>query len=434
LIRPNKPVLNFLMVVLLALVTVVGCSNINWGRDNGEQAGIPAIPETLFGMHLHRVATTGTFESDRNIKNLSPWPTVPFATWRLMAAYVEWFELEPAQGQWNFEILDKSVALAEENNVEILLPLGLTPRWASARPDERSVYGPGKAAEPKNIEDWRNYVRTVATRYKGRIRYYELWNEANWNDFFTGTIEKMLELSREAYQVLKEVDPDIVVVSPSAANLAFKGNQGLIWLDEYLAKGGGDYADVIGYHFYINVHPPERFVPVIRQAREIMAKYGQGDKPLWNTEAGWLGNQPVRSDEQASAFVARAYILHWDAGVSRFYWYSWDNRGTTVPMVEADRATPTPAAIAYGETYKWLVGARMSPCTTNAEKTWTCKLNRDGGYTGWIVWNPERQVTFEFPEDWEVRQARDLNGGNRNWRERKIEIGPSPLLLENTAS
>lgn len=433
MILNKRKIFHFLVLVLFTIGTVVGCGGINWGRPSGDATG-PTIPATLFGMHMHRVATTGTYASDRNIKRLTPWPAVPFGSWRLMAAYVEWFELEPEQNQWNFEILDKSVALAEENNVQILLPLGLSPRWASARPDEPSIYGPGKAAEPKNIEDWRNYVRTVATRYKGRIRYYELWNEANWDNFFTGSIEKMLELSREAYKTLKEVDPEIVVVSPSAANLAFKGNKGLIWLDEYLAKGGGEYADAIGYHFYINVKPPETLVPLISEVREIMTKYEQGDKELWNTEAGWPGSQTSLSDEEMAAYVARVYILNWDGGVRRFYWYSWDNRGTSVPMVEDDRTTLTAAAKAYAETYNWLVGARMSPCETNGDKTWTCKLSRDRGYTGWIVWNPERELTFELPEDWEVKQVRNLKGEKRNLDENKINIGSAPLLLESAAS
>ncbi len=59
-------------------------------------------------------------------------------------------------------------------------------------------------------------MRTVATRYKGVIHSYEIWNEPNLKGTFTGDTKAMLELSRSAYQVLKSVDPTIIVVSPAA--------------------------------------------------------------------------------------------------------------------------------------------------------------------------------------------------------------------------
>lgn len=432
MIKSLKKIAVFLVCLVFSVGSILACSNTNFSQSEYSKSNFDVIPRTFFGLHLHRVATTGTFQNDRYITKLTAWPPVPFATWRLITSYTEWLILQPQKDQWNFEILDKSLALAEANNVEPLLPLAIIPTWASARPKEPGTYGPGTAAEPKDIEYWRNYVRTVATRYKGRIRYYEIWNEANWEKFYTGSMEEMLKLCREAYQILKEIDPNIVVVSPSAANLAFMDNKGLLWLEEFLAAGGGKYADVIGYHFYIHVKPPEALVPVISQARKIMAKYGQGDKELWNTEAGWLSANLNLSDEEQAAYVARSFILNWDAGVSRFYWYSWDNLNNGVQMVEKDRETLTSAGIAYGEVYKWLVGASMMPCQTNSEKTWTCTLTGEGGDRSWIVWNPQKNLNFSIPQDWNINGVKDLTGASRKVQGVQIEIGPSPLLLKGT--
>ncbi|MGL4502111.1 MAG: GH39 family glycosyl hydrolase, partial [Planktothrix sp.] len=254
--RIQRSVLTFLLLLCLSTGMVVGFNSIS--VEGGVNLGQPdkEIPATLFGMHLHHVATTPTYRTDPPITEHTPWPSVPIPTWRLVAAYVEWFALEPQKGEWNFEILDKSLELAEKHQVEPLMYLGFSPRWASQRPDEPSAYGPGKAAPPQNIEDWRNYVRTVATRYKGRIHYYELWNEPNgYKRFYTGTVAEMVELSREAYQILKEVDPTITVVSPSATG-DWGSSPGVEWLEEFLSQGGGDYADVIGYHFYVMPGPP----------------------------------------------------------------------------------------------------------------------------------------------------------------------------------
>ena len=126
------------------------------------------VPASLFGMPIHYVV------SPKGTDRLPPWPRVPVPAWRLWDARVTWPDLEPNKGQWRFENLDRSGALAEAHHTEVLLTLGLTPRWASARPQEPSGYAPGYAAEPKDIEDWRTFVRTVATRYNGRIHLRDL--------------------------------------------------------------------------------------------------------------------------------------------------------------------------------------------------------------------------------------------------------------------
>ena len=425
LTRTKRRILVFLAFFLFSAAAFVASSGISLGQLVLEPPR-SAIPADLFGMHIHRVVV-----KDRRFANKTPWPPVPFAGWRLWDSYVAWGQLEKKKGEWNFETLDKYLELADEHQVELLLLLGLSPRWASARPTEESKYYRGAAAEPENIEDWRNYVRTVATRYKGRLHYYELWNEPNLKGFYSGTVDKMLELSREAYRILKEVDPGVVVLSPSATKTS-RGT-GITWLEEYLSKGGGDYADIIGYHFYVKPDPPETMVPAIRQVQDLMAKYGVGDKPLWNTETGWMKPKPFPSDELGAAYVARSYILNWAAGVPRFYWYDWDyNPFMSLHMTEEDSTTLKPAAIAYEEVQKWLVGARMNNCE-NSGNTWTCQLTREGGYKAWIVWNTEEELTFKVPKRWGADRTRNLAGHRRKLTGDRLKISPSPLLLEKLA-
>ena len=391
----------------------------NWLRTPSEP-----IPLVFFGMHIHRAATT------------TPWPTARFGSWRLWDAYVSWPGLEPEKGKWDFSVLDGDVTLAQKNDVEILLPLGLTPSWASARPSEPSGYSPGNAAEPRDIEDWREYVRTVAMRYRTRVHYYEIWNEPNLKHFFSGTPQQMLQLAREAYTILKQVDPTITVVSPSAT-----AAPGINWLDGYLRIGGGAYADVMGFHFYVSPGAPEGMVHLILKVQAIMAKNHVGDKPLWNTEAGWLIENDrtevkpqqgsfsrVLSIDEASAYVARCYIVNWAAGVSRFYWYSWDSE--VGGLTEADGKTLKPPAKSYQQVEDWLVGARMKTCIRDSNQTWTCELAADGR-SAWIVWNPSHSLRFDIPPVWNVQQIRDLSGIRRRVpSDSKIVIGFSPVLLE----
>src|SRR5437588_10761422 len=92
------------------------------------------IAPAFFGMHIHHAGTT------------TSWPVIRFGAWRLWDAHSAWPDLEPRRGQWNWVNLDQYVALAEQHQVEILLPLGLSPPWASARPAEPSSYGVGSTA------------------------------------------------------------------------------------------------------------------------------------------------------------------------------------------------------------------------------------------------------------------------------------------------
>ena len=188
------------LILLMAIFTVVVTSKMSaqFSSPLALTASKQTIPASLFGMHVQH--------SDKT------WPNLAFHGWRLWDSDVTWGYLEPQAGVWKFERLDRYVALAATKKVEILLTLGQTPRWASARPDDESPYeNPGWPAEPARLKDWRNYVRTVATRYQGKIHHYEIWNEPDLKQFYTGSVDKMVELAREAYTIIKQVDPTNVV-------------------------------------------------------------------------------------------------------------------------------------------------------------------------------------------------------------------------------
>lgn len=413
------------LFLLVAIVSLIAATKIKSQLSPPMSALKPPariVPASLFGMHIHHALKT--------------WPDVPFDRWRLWDAYVTWGDLEPQPGVWKFDLLDRYVDLAAKKKVKILLTLGQTPRWASARPNDESPYGnPGWPAEPANLKDWRNYVRTVATRYKGKIRAYEIWNEPDLKGMYTGSVDKMVELAKEAYTVLKQVDPKIVVLSPAGTN----GTREFQWQQDFFRRGGGKYADVIAQHFYPESETgvPEDLVNSIERMKKVMTKFGLANKPLWNTESGWLKPAPIDSDRQAMAYVARIYLINWLSGVRRFYWYAWDNQATvSLYFTQPDRKTPTPITKSYAQIQKWIVGAQMQRCDVNSTKTWICDFSRQGK-PFWIVWNSaretDRESTFTVPKNWQVSQIQDLLGNNtRLPRSRQITIDLSPVLLSAT--
>ncbi len=373
------------------------------------------IPAAYFGMHMHHLAYPVP----------TPWPNLPVPQWRLWDANVTWANLEPAKGQWQFGTLDGYVSLAEQHGTGLLMSLGGTPTWASARPQLKSNYYPGFTAEPANIEDWREYVRTVVSRYKGRMQAYEIWNEPNWTDYWSGSMDQMLTLTREASQIIRDVDPKALVVSPSAA-----AADGISWLAEFLKKGGGQFVDVVAFHFYVDPHtlPPEEMIPLIARVRQVLADNSLADKPVWNTETGWLPPAKFDSDEIAAGFLARAYLVNWAAGVERFYWYAWDNQYAAIKAYKEDTRTVTPAGHAYGIIQTWMTGATMNGCTESADHTWTCQLERSGKKK-WIVWNTQASRKFDVPRTWRATSATRLLQDSHPLQGTIVDIGPVPVLL-----
>jgi hypothetical protein len=375
------------------------------------------IDMSYFGMHIHRAETY--------------WPHVRFGSSRLWDTATDWASLEPIRGQWHFDRLDTYVALALQNGVEPVLVLGNTPTWASARPFETSAYNRGGAAEPRSLTDWENYVRIVSARYRGKVRYFEVWNEPNLPMFYSGSVSNMVELTRIAHVTLKDVDRNIQVISSSPTE-----KRGIKWLDEYLRLGGGNYVDIIGYHFYVMPAPPEKMVPLIGDVKQLMDRYGLGAKPLWNTESGWHISHTKQSHvspdalpaDLAADYVARALILNWASGVSRFYLYAWDDG--TMGLIERNNPKPTQPSKAYSEVERWLQGAVMESCQSDIENTWVCKLRRPSGIS-WIIWNPQRNLLFRNFRDWHPGHVSDIRGATRTFNSATgVEVGLSPQLFE----
>jgi Glycosyl hydrolases family 39 len=400
-----------LQVLMLIVALPLHCAS---AADSATSTA--TIPSSYFGLHIHHLDNPTPV----------PWPSVPVPEWRLWDAGVNWPDLEPNKGQWHFERLDRYLSLAQQHGTSVLLPLGGSPWWASTRPQLASPYSPGFTAAPANLDDWRTYVRTVVTRYKGRIPAYEIWNEPNLNDFWSGTTDQMLALTREASQIIHSVDPSALVVSPSAT-----ADFGIPWLQAFLQQGGGQFVDVIGYHFYVNPHTksPEEMVSLIEDVRQVIAANHLQNKPLWNTECGWLQPAHFDSDEAAAGYLARAFVLAWAAGIQRFYWYAWDNKSLAVRTYDETDRIVLPAGRAFEVIQRWLVGAQMVNCTTNPDDIRICQLNR-AGKKNWIVWNPRGNRKFDAPKAWQVASITRLLHDRTTPNGSSIEIGPAPVLVE----
>ena len=389
-------------------ITVDDASLTEIPRGDPQNAGVP-IPSTLFGMHMNHY---GAYTNEN-------WPAVNFGILRLWDCGTRWNELEKSKGLWDWHLMDNLVNNAYNHGQDVIYTMGQTPKWASARPTQSTSYGPGSAAEPANIQDWRDYVHTVATRYIGKIKYYEIWNEWDQSNMSTISMAKMIELTRVAREELKAVDPGIMILSPNVTRGGFGK------LDEFLLQGGGQYIDIISFHNYLLINPElSRGYHVSIQ--NLAENYGISNKPIWNTEGSGGSGAP---DIQARGYVCRSFLTQWMDGISNFNWYCWDINNPL--SLEPDHATWNASGYAYHETVKWMKGSIVTNRTINPDGTWIVSLTRANKTQAYILWNEKQDVPFSVPTEWDIALTRNLQGDSISGPVSSIALGLEPVLLEN---
>src|SRR5436190_2241547 len=78
----------------------------------------------------------------------------------------------------------------------------------------------GQATPQPRFADYGDFVDAVVTRYRGRVHYYQLWNEPNlgveWGMQPVDAVAAT-ELLRVGYARAKTADPGAVVIAPALA-------------------------------------------------------------------------------------------------------------------------------------------------------------------------------------------------------------------------
>jgi uncharacterized protein (TIGR03437 family) len=380
-----------------------------------------------------------------------------------------WGWTERSKGVYNWSILDNYVAAAQQhglvdstNTANFAVTFGSTPQWAAA--DQSSCSVKNNLAQctsgPADIQDWNDFITAVMQRYNGKtqphIRYYELWNEANARNFWTGSYADMVKMAQSAYPIV-HADANSMLLTPSVAGPV--GNvspvSGSTWMAGYLDAGGAAYADGGAFHGYIaqtGITPypmPEQdvtsgcvqgttcFGSIVTKAntmRQVFDQHGLKGKPMYDTEGSW-GDGNITDPDVQSAWLARWYLLQ--AGLRTTdnlqlaAWYAWGGGPTqTWGDIETASLTPTAAAIAYNQVYTWLTGASIpQPCAGGSDGTWTCVVQRSGGYNGLAVWNTQGNVAYMPAAGFQ--QFRDLAGNSTALAAGgTVQIGAKPILLE----
>jgi len=307
------------------------------------------------------------------------------AGWDRWALY--WTDVERESGKFNFSAIDATVAADQANGFKTLATLMSTPGWATTAPENfthsvvprlgqkttdlddlwsvdshsggssatfapKNLYAPifsdgtdtpgtGKTINPDNY--WARFVFQTASRYKGKIDHWEIWNEPDyrptaatgWFGFWSGSLDEYRRLLKVGYISVKSANPSATVVM---GGMAF-------WLDQTFfprlldiilrdgdSKANNYYFDATSWHWYSR---PLLLYDQTFWVKSELSKRKLQDKGIWITETGLpVCNDPGTEGkpfcspgghrgtlENQASFVIQAASYALAAGVDRIFFF-----------------------------------------------------------------------------------------------------------------
>ncbi len=434
-----------------ALVTALAVSLICQAGASAQSLPIKVNAE-LFGLNISnwKEIHPQDYTASRYVSNLPP-ANIHYRVWRIMDNGVNWYNIERTKGQYDWTDLDKCVAAAEHEGAEIIYAVQGTPEFYASNHAATCTNLMGNTSPPTDpAHQFKPFVHALVQRYKGRIKYYEGWNEPGhyWNVnnvpnfvpvkgcLFSGTPEQLVQLQAIMYTEAKSVDPSCQVLSPAM----WGGNAELVTdYDLFLKLGGRHYFDIPAFHFYVSswqspLAAPEEIQGLATAMRNELAKYGfPATTPIISTEAGWCENGfPA---QLGSAYVARAYLISALAGLKSYDFYAWNINiaGPGHPLGwltlnDSYSSTVYPAGRAFQTIQNWLIGSTITRYTCSPSY-WTMHLTLKNGVAARIVWRQDNQEgRFGVPTSW-GNTAVDIDNTSVPIEAGEIRVGAKPILI-----
>jgi len=410
-----------------------------------------AVALPLMGLDASASASTAISSRQFGMHYLSPGNPLllGFGSARIWDMKVSWKDLQPTSGATNATALSRLDAIVtgmRNHGAQPMITLGMTPTWAADNCSHVS-YGVNwgrKTCAPRATgatSPWGNYVRMLAKRYKGKVRYFEVWNEPSLRNGYNDSVAKLARMQGVAQSIVHHYGAKLL--SPGVPFTNGTPQYGLNWINNFLSKPGGKHFDVLGLHLYPADAVakagwgPEWSMVQLAAARTIMRRHGIS-RPVWDTEtnAGGTLKHVTFTGARGAGQVAREYILATQNHVGRTFWYAADVRqvvGTWL-MQSGFHSLAAPG-LGFRALRNLLVGARPYGCsrTTVGAHKWhyTCRYHLANGRNMLAVWSTGRAFSYHGPRG--TRRIESVTGSVRSASSRtRVTVGSAPVYVIGT--
>jgi hypothetical protein len=315
---------NFHMTGLLAAVLIMGAVAVP------HKAGIPALSAKNFGAYMGGA--------------LGIW--APVDVYEKEAPYAKdlnigitrfntdcWDGLEPSRGKYTWDKLDSIVDTLRRNDIDILFTVPISAKWnTSGGPVRVNNFDIGATHFPaKDLNDIEVFCEALAARYKGKIKYYEAWNEPDLFIFWKGKpdAKEYTEVLKKMHKGLKKGDPDcMVLVGGIAYPLDDK------YMKDLISTGAFDYFDIMSIHVYTkSAWDVQRMITNTKN----IVKWSGKDKPIWVTEVSttpdfFKSGDREQEEKDKAELLPKFYDMFFSQGIERVFWHTLRGCGAEAGM------------------------------------------------------------------------------------------------------
>ncbi|MBE2269658.1 MAG: hypothetical protein IAE80_15585 [Anaerolinea sp.] len=272
-----------------------------------------------------------------------------------------WNYVETFPGVYNWDALDRVVTEDLQHGLKTNAILMGIPEHARQGNIMRGLYAPifsdgsdyaGAGKTPNVGNPWAAFVYEAVTRYKpggilsrqpGReydegIQVWEIWNEPDYQMFWSGTTGDYARLLKVAYTVIRLLDPYATVLF---GGLSFAQPNTHFWFGEVLyfiyqdpARGMNNwYFDKVALHSYGSARRTAHLISLVQGQ---LTRFGL-TRPLWLNESGvpvwddypgptWTANSPDSrrwrgTQAEQALYVIQNTTLAWASGVEVVFFH-----------------------------------------------------------------------------------------------------------------
>lgn len=216
-----------------------------------------------------------------------------------------WFEQEVDSFAVSPQMKDNMVLYQEKGIHNIYVLSVANPLFPGHTKDPSFAYN----ENPSDyfLERLEKYVAESVKATKNYCDTYIIGNEYDHPEKSAETRkpETYVQYMKVVYQTVKRYHPEATVLGVAATMTDIP------WIEEVFKLGGAEYMDAITIHPYANTQTLEEsdFVGRLQEIKDIAAKYGNEDFPLWITELGWTSRRKnLMSEYDQSQLFVKSHI------------------------------------------------------------------------------------------------------------------------------
>lgn len=370
--------------------------------------GVGGIMDSPLGMNTH-MEREPTEHLNDNLKVLS------LCGVKWIRGWWGWGMAEKEPGRFDWTEYDRQLGAVHRAGMEIMpILLRYYPQYEQEWAGELDrIQQP-----PRDMDQWASFVRTTADHYRGRVKVWEVWNEANYTmepDYYAGLV-------KVTYDQIKAVDPEAVVVG--------FGGVAPDYIRRTFEAGSAKYMDVIAVHSYSQLGRPfERMANLAAAVNGHVREFGSTGR-VWHTEqgtqsdgAGYRASQ--QTEEQCAVNLAQGYLSALSTGAEKFFWFSAQTTPTYGHAVFYEDYVPRPRLVALNGLARVLKGRRVTGRTELGNGKVACVLMDGEAGAAAALWDLGETMTVRLTEGSRATWA-DMLG---NPIETETPAGPIELRL-----